>query len=151
MERMTNPCFQNTEFAKVMKGKHLTNTWEDTMLESVADISGSDNGSVNDELNPGSDNGSVNDEFSQINPLANSLSEAIQVPGRRKSARLQGGTQVQVTVNLSAQRRLQGDSRMAIFTTENQNPQPGKHSRKRRPTPANEDLRYGKRLRTTTA
>jgi hypothetical protein len=51
------------------------------MLESVADISGSDNGSVNDELNPGSDNGSVNDEFSQINPLANLLSKAIQVPG----------------------------------------------------------------------
>ncbi len=81
MERMTNPCFQDKEFATVMKGKHVRNTWEDAMLESVGDVSGSDKENVNDELNRGNDNGSVNDEFNQTNPLANLLSGAIQVPG----------------------------------------------------------------------
>ncbi len=42
MERMTNPCFQDTEFATVVKGKHVTNTWEDIMLEAVGEVSGSD-------------------------------------------------------------------------------------------------------------
>ncbi len=54
--------------------------------------------------------------------FTNLLSQATQVPGWKISARLQGGTQVQVTVDLSAQRRPQGDVGMAIFTTENQNP-----------------------------
>jgi hypothetical protein len=79
VERMTNPCFQNTEFATVMKGKHVMNTWEETMLESVGDISGS-------EFNAGGDNGSVNDEVNQSDPIAK-LSLAAQEPGQRISAR----------------------------------------------------------------
>jgi dienelactone hydrolase len=39
VERMTNPCFLNTGFASVMKGKHVTNTWEETLLESVGEVS----------------------------------------------------------------------------------------------------------------
>jgi hypothetical protein len=54
-----------------MKGKHVTNAWEETMLESVGEVSGSEkefaNDEENDELNPGSDNGSVNDEVNQTN------------------------------------------------------------------------------------
>ena len=74
VERMTNPCFQDTEFASVMKGKHIMNALEETMLASVGEVSGSEkecvNDEENDELNPGSDNGSVNDEVTQTNPLA---------------------------------------------------------------------------------
>ena len=39
MKRMTNPCFQNSEFASIMKGKH------------VISGSGSDRDDVNDLLN----------------------------------------------------------------------------------------------------
>ena len=71
VERMTNPCFQDVKFASVMKGKHVANTWEGNMLESVGEVSGSEvefaNNEDNDELNPGSDNGSVNDEVNQTN------------------------------------------------------------------------------------
>jgi hypothetical protein len=120
LERMTNPCFQNTDFATLMKGKHVTNAWEDTMLDSVGEVSGSEMESVNDEennaLNAGSDNGSVNDEVippnymaillyqdtPSNNPLVNLFSQATQVPGRRISVRLQGGTQVEVTLHSSA-------------------------------------------------
>ena len=41
VERMTNPCFQDTEFATVMKGKHVMNAWEENMVESVGEVSGS--------------------------------------------------------------------------------------------------------------
>jgi hypothetical protein len=120
LERMTNPCFQNTDFAILMKGKHATNAWEDTMLDSVGEISGSEKESVNDEennaLNPGSDNGSVNDEVippdymaillyqdtPSNNPLVNFFSQATQVPGQRISARLQEETQVEVTLHSPA-------------------------------------------------
>jgi len=127
---MTNPCFQDTEFPTVMKGKHLTNTWEETILESIGEVSGSDQENVNAGLNRGRDNGSVNDESNQTNPSANLLSQATQVPGQQISARLQGGTHVENTVDLSAQKRHQGDVGMAFFTTENQKPPPGKLSRK---------------------
>ena len=82
-----------------MKGKHVTNTWEETMLESVGEVSGSDKENVNDEeneeFNAGSDNGSVNDEVNQSDPIANDsmanlLSQATQVPGQVISASLQG-------------------------------------------------------------
>lgn len=80
VERMTNPCFLNTEFAKLMKGKHVTNTWEETLLESVGEVSDSEKENVNDEeneeFNAGSDNGSVNDEVNQSDPIANLLSQA---------------------------------------------------------------------------
>ncbi len=114
VERMTNPCFLNTEFAKLMKGKHVMHTWEETLLESVGEVSDSEKENVNDEeneeFNAGSDNGSVNDEVNQSDPIANLLSQA------------------------------------AI--EENQNPTTGKHTRKRRPTPDNQNIRCGKRLRT---
>ena len=90
LERMTNPCFQDTDFATVMKGKHVTNAWDKTggLVESVdevlySEVSDSDKESVhddgnddvsvislfpqqnkesfNDDINPGSDNGSVNE------------------------------------------------------------------------------------------
>ncbi len=67
VERMTNPCFQNTEFTTLMKGKHVTNTWEETMLDSVGEVSGSEKESVHDE---------ENDEVNQSNPIANLLSQA---------------------------------------------------------------------------
>ena len=66
VERMTNPCFQDTDFATVMKGKHVINDCEETMVESDGEVSGSEKESVNykenNELNPGSDNESVNVE-----------------------------------------------------------------------------------------
>ena len=72
VESMTHPCFQDTDFAKIMKGKHVINDWEETMVESVGEVSGSEKESVNDrendELNPGRDNESVNDEVTQTNP-----------------------------------------------------------------------------------
>ena len=34
MERITNPCFQDTPFATVMKGKHVLNEPDETDLES---------------------------------------------------------------------------------------------------------------------
>ena len=34
IERMTNPCFQDTPFATVMKGKHVLNEPDETDLES---------------------------------------------------------------------------------------------------------------------
>jgi len=119
------------------------------MLESVGEVSGSEKESVNDEenneLNAGSDNGSVNDEVNQSypianDPIANLLSQATQEPGRRISARLQGGTQVKVAHHSSAQRRPWGEVGMAIVTTDYQNPTTGKHTRKRRPTPDNQNL-----------
>ena len=65
-----------------MKGKHVMNAWEENMVESVGEVSGSEKESVNDEenneLNPGSDNGSVNDEVNQTNPLATLLHQATQ-------------------------------------------------------------------------
>ena len=131
VERMTNPCFQNTDFATLMKGKHVMNTWEETPLESVVEFSGSEKENVNDEendeFNAGGDNGSVNDEVNQSDPIANDplanlLSQAAQEPGQRISARL-----------------------------ENQNPTTGKRTRKRRPTPDDENVRRGKRLRISTA
>jgi hypothetical protein len=80
LERMTNPCFLNTEFAKLMKGKHVMHTWEETLLESVGEVSDSEKENVNDEeneeFNAGSDNGSVNDEVNQSDPIANILSQA---------------------------------------------------------------------------
>ncbi len=151
-----------------MKGKHVINDWEETMVESVGEVSGSEKESVNDEendeLNPGSDNGSLYDEVTQTNPLvillsqstqsndpiANLLSQATQVPGRRISARLQGGTQVEVALHSSAQRRPWGEVGMADFSRERQNTTRGKHTRKRRPTPDCQNLRRGKRTRTTS-
>ena len=61
-------------------------------------------------------------------------------PGKKISARLSGGTEVEVTLNSSAQRRPWGEVGLAIFTTENQNTTCGKHTRKRRPTPDCENL-----------
>ncbi len=130
VERMTNPCFQNTDFASVMKGKHVTNTWEETMLDSVSEVSGSDKENVNeeenDEFNAGSDNGSVNDEVNQSNHIANDpiailLSQATQESGQRISPGLQ-----------------------------NQIPITGKGTKKRRPTPDDQDIRRGKRIRRNT-
>ena len=109
------------------------NAWEETMVESVGEVSGSEKESVHDEeyykLNAGSDNWSENDDENQNHPLAillhlatqpndpveNLLSQASQVPGQRISA--------------------------------NQDTTPKKRTRKRRPTPDNQDLRHGKRLR----
>jgi hypothetical protein len=100
------------------------NAWEETMLESVGEVSGSEKASEHDEenyeLNVGSDNGSVNDEENPLalllsqatqsnNPIANLLSQATQVPGRRTSARIQGGTQLEVALHSSAQRRPWGE------------------------------------------
>jgi hypothetical protein len=76
VERMTNSCFQDTDFTTVMKGKHVINDREDTMVESVGKVSGSDKESVNDELNLGSDNGYVNDEVNQTDQMASLLSQA---------------------------------------------------------------------------
>ena len=63
-----------------MKGKHVTNTWEETLLDSVGVVSGSEKENVNDEeneeFNAGSDNGSVNDEVTQSDPISNLLSQA---------------------------------------------------------------------------
>ena len=105
LERMTNPCFQGTDFATVMRGKHVTNVWEEAMIESVGEVSGSEKESVHDEeyyeLNAGSDNRSENDGENQNHPLAtllhlatqpndpveNLLSQAPQVPGQRISER----------------------------------------------------------------
>jgi hypothetical protein len=126
VERMTNPCFQNTDFTTLRKGKHVMNTWEETLLDSVGEVSDSEKENVNDEendeFNAGSDNVSVNDEVNQSNPIVNLLSQAAQEPGQMISARL-----------------------------ENQNPKTGKRTRKRRPTPDNENIRRGKRPRTNTA
>ena len=93
LERMTNPCFRDTNFATVMKGKHVMNAWDETVVESVDEVSGSDKESVNDEenyeFNPGSDNGSVNDEVNPTDPIANLLSQpSVTVPGGMISARL---------------------------------------------------------------
>jgi hypothetical protein len=116
VEKMTNPCFQNTEFTTLMKGKHVTNTREETMLESVGEVSGIEKENVNDEendeFNAGGDNWFLNDEMKQSDPIANLLSQA------------------------------------AI--EENQNPTTGKRTRKRRPTPDNQNIRRGKCLRTIT-
>jgi hypothetical protein len=96
-----------------MKGKHVMNAWKETIVASVGEVSGSEkesaNDEENDELNAGSDNWSVNDEMNQSNPLALLLSQATQpsvtVPGGRMSARLPGGTEVQVALHSSAQNR----------------------------------------------
>ena len=56
-----------------------------------------------------------------------------------------------MTLHSSSQRRPWGDVGMAEFSTDNQNPTPGKHKRKRRLTPDNQNLRHGKHIRTTTA
>ena len=48
MERITNPCFKDTEFATVMKGKHVLNAWDKTVIKYVGEVSGSDKESVND-------------------------------------------------------------------------------------------------------
>ena len=85
-----------------------------------------ENDEENDEFNAGSDSGSVNDEVNQSDHIANDpiailLSQATQESGQRISPRL-----------------------------ENQNPTTGKRTRKRRPTPDNQDIRHGKRLRTKT-
>ena len=126
VERMTNPCFQNTEFASVMKGKHVMNTWEEIMLDSVSEVFGSEkefaNDEENDEFNSGGDNRSVNDEVNQSDPIANLLSQATPESGQRISAGL-----------------------------EKQNPTTGKHTKKRRPTPDDQDIRRGKCLQTNTA
>ena len=96
VERMTNPCFQNTDFTTLMKAKHVTNTWEETMLDSVGEVSGSKKEYVNDEFNAGSDefnagsdNGSVNDDVNPSDPIANLFSQAAQESGQRISARLE--------------------------------------------------------------
>jgi hypothetical protein len=51
------------------------------MLESVGEVSLSEKEIVNDEENyeliPGSDNGSVNDEVNPTNPIANLLSQEL--------------------------------------------------------------------------
>ena len=39
MERMTNPCFQDNEFCKVMKGKHVTHDPEESAV-GVAEYDG---------------------------------------------------------------------------------------------------------------
>jgi len=39
VERMTNPCFQDTDFATTMKGKYVMNAWDKTG-ESVGEVSG---------------------------------------------------------------------------------------------------------------
>jgi len=62
-----------------MKGKHVMNAWDKTVVESVGEVYGSDKESVNDEenyeLNPGSDNVSVNDEVNPTDPIVNLLSQ----------------------------------------------------------------------------
>ena len=82
VERLTNPCFQDTEFASVMKGKHVMNAREETMLESVGEVSGSEKESVHDaeyyKLIAGSDNWSENDDENQNNPLTILLHQATQ-------------------------------------------------------------------------
>jgi hypothetical protein len=54
------------------------NAWEETIVESVGEVFGSEKESVNDEksyeLNPGSDNGSLIYEVNTTNPIANLLS-----------------------------------------------------------------------------
>ena len=128
------------------------NAWEETMLDSVGDVSGSEKENVNDdennEFNAGSDNVSVNDEANQSNrlahllhqaaqsndPVAHLVSQATQEAGQGISARLQGGTEVEVNLDSSAQRRPRGDVGLADFSTDNQNPTTGKFTRKRRPT-----------------
>ncbi len=45
MERMTNPCFEDNQFAKVMKGQHVTHDPDESavgMAESDGEDSGSD-------------------------------------------------------------------------------------------------------------
>ena len=118
VERMTNPCFLNTEFAKLMKGKHVMHTWEETLLDSVSEVSSEKenvNDEENEEFNAGSENGSVNDEVYQSDPIANLLSQATQssLP----------------------------QANLFFQTTEKQNPTTGKHTRKRRPTPDNQNIR----------
>jgi hypothetical protein len=51
-ERMTNPCFHDTEFAIVMKGKHVIIACDETagVRESGGEVSGCDKETV-DELN----------------------------------------------------------------------------------------------------
>ena len=91
MERMTNPCIQDTEFATVMKGKHVMNAWDETagVGEYVGEVSGSDKENVNDELNPDSDNGSGNHEVNPTNHISSLLSQpGVTVPGGMLSARL---------------------------------------------------------------
>ena len=150
VERMTNPCFQNKDFTTLMKGKHVMNTWEETLLDSVGEVSDSEKENVNDEendeFNAGIDNGSVNDEVNQSDPIANLLSQATQEPGQRISARLQGTAE---TRYIDVPQVYEGILRAAI--EENQNPTTGKHTRKRRSPPDNQDIRRGKRLRTNTA
>jgi hypothetical protein len=72
LERMTNPCFQDTNFAAVIKGKHVLNDWDETMVKSVGEVFGSVKKSIDDEenyeFNPSSNNGSVNDEVNPTNP-----------------------------------------------------------------------------------
>jgi hypothetical protein len=150
VERMTNPCFQNTDFTTLMKGKHVTNTWKEPLLDSVGEVPDSEKQNVNDEendeFNAGGDNGSVNYEVNQSDPIANSLSQAAQEPGQRISARLQGTAE---TRYINVPQVYEGILRAAV--EENQNTTTGKRTRKRRPTPDNEKIRRGKRLRTNTA
>jgi len=126
------------------------------LLESVGEVSGSEKESVHDEeyykLNAGSDNLSENDDENQNNPLTillhqatqqndpmeNLLSQATQVPGQGISASLQGMAETRYID-------------VPQVVEENQNTTPGKHTRKRRSTPDNQNLRLGKRLRTTPA
>jgi hypothetical protein len=152
---MTNPCFQNTKFTTLMKGKHVTNAWEETLLESVGEVSDSEKENVNDEendeFNAGGDNGSVNDEVTPSDPIANNsianlLSQATQEPGQRISARLQG---IAETRYIDVPHVYEGILGAAV--EENQNPTTGKCTRKRRPTPDNENIRRGKCPRTITA
>ena len=128
VERMTNPCFLNTEFAKLMKGKHVMHTWEETLLNSVREVSSEKenvNDEENEEFNAGSENGSVNDEVYQSDPIENLLSQATQssLP----------------------------QANLFFQTTEKQNLTTGKNTRQRRATPDNQNIRRGKRLRTKTA
>ena len=94
-------------------------------------------------MNPGSDNGSVNDEVNQSDPLAILLSQA--------SMGLPEGTEIEVVHHTSIPRRFKGDIRLADLSRVNQNPRHGKRTRNRSPTPVNQNLRHEKRIRTTTA
>jgi hypothetical protein len=162
VEKVTNPCFQDTEFATVMKGKYVMNAWDKTagLGESVGEVSGSDKESVNDALNPGSDNGSVNDEVNPTNPIANLLSQQSVTESEGMTyVRLPGG--IEGLANLSSERPQSDYTKTRYIDVPeqfegipqadgvkviegNQNSRHGKRTRKRSPTPVNQDLRRWK-------
>ena len=110
----------------------------------------------NDDINPGSGNGSVNEE---VHSTANLLSQPrTHSQAQRKSARIQGRTQGEVapvgrTRYINVPQEFEGILQAAgvVGMEGKQNTTTAKHTRKRKPTPDNVNLRHGKHIRTTTA